>query len=302
MTTPPPPEDPAFPPVETLVIVGLGLIGGSVALAARERGLARRIVAVGRSAGALEPAVRAGVADEATEDLRAAAARGDLIVLARPVEALVEDLAPVLASAPHGALVTDAGSTKGRIVTEAERHVRPHGGRFVGSHPMAGSDRTGWKNARKELFCGATTFVTVTKATDPAAAARTAAFWRALGSRVIYSAPERHDQLAALVSHVPHLAAVALVEQVAESGEDPALLRRVAGTGFRDTTRVARGDAELWLQICRQNPEAVADGLADLAGRLEKLAKQVRARETGDGRELLRALEEACRARGEFDG
>lgn len=301
MPAPPPGVPPFFEPVETLVIVGMGLIGGSVALAVRELGLARRIVAVGRRAGALDEAIAAGLADEATVDLAEACSRGQLILLARPVEAIVADMEQVLAAAPAGALVTDAGSTKGAIVAEAERWMKPGGARFVGSHPMAGSDRTGWRNARNDLYRGATTFVTLTGQTDPADAARVGAFWCALGSRIIYSEPNRHDALAALVSHLPHLAAVALVEETADSGEDPALLRRVAGAGFRDTTRVARGDAELWLQICRQNPEAVAARLESLSGRLATLAAHVRRAAEGDEEPLRQALERARAAREEFD-
>lgn len=283
-------------PWETLVIVGLGLIGGSAAMAARRAGLARRIVAAGRSRASMEEPLAKGLVDEITTDLApAAASPGALILLARPVEVILSDLEVVCAAAQPDAIITDAGSTKGRLVERAEALSRPGGPAFVGSHPMAGSDKTGWRHGRADLFDGACAFVTATERTDPAAAARVAEFWRACGSRVIFCSPTRHDRLVAAVSHTPHLAAVALVEELAASGEDPALLRLISGPGLRDTTRVAKGDPDLWQQICLQNPEALADSLAGAASRLEALAEAIRRGDAGALREALaRAREFRC--------
>ncbi|MBX3728317.1 MAG: prephenate dehydrogenase [Candidatus Sumerlaeia bacterium] len=285
-------SDAGFATVDTLVVVGLGLIGGAVARAARGRGLVRRIVAVGRRAADMDAAVAAGVVDEWTADLSAAAARGDVVVLARPVEIIVEDARVALRHAPVHALVTDAGSTKGAIVSAAEAAQQPGGARFVGSHPMAGSDKTGWRASPPDLFRGATTIVTPTDNTDPASTARAAAFWRALGSRIVLCTPQRHDDLIGLVSHLPHMVAAGLAEELAEHRADVELLRLLAGPGLRDTTRVAAGDPDLWCQICHQNPDGIADRLDRTGERLRQLADLIRRRDES----TLRARLEAARS------
>ncbi|MEQ8819565.1 MAG: prephenate dehydrogenase [Sumerlaeia bacterium] len=266
---------PPYAPAGVLVIAGVGLLGGSLGLAAKELGLVRHVIGVGRRSGDLEEARRAGVIDEATTELLPAIARADIAILCQPVEIIQRCLPEVLDAAREDVLfLTDVGSTKGRLVAAAEAHPRSR--LFVGSHPMAGSDKTGWRHARADLFAGATCYVTATDRSDLVRCARASAFWRALSMRTVLAAPDRHDQLAALLSHMPHMAAVAVIEGLAASHEDLSLLRLVSGSGLRDTTRVAGGGPDLWTDICAHNADAIAEELDALAERLQGLARLVR--------------------------
>lgn len=280
-----------FAPVPVLVIAGLGLLGGSIALAARKRRLADRIVALGRNAADLEAAHAAGLVDEVHTDPARAMSRAHWAVLCQPVDVIVDELPRFLSMAPQGAILTDVGSTKGAIVDRAES-VADAGACFVGSHPMAGGDKTGWRSGRADLFVGSSCYVTLTGRTNLDAVARVGAFWRALGSRVFYSSPSRHDRIVALLSHVPHLAAVALMEQVGRSGEDPGILKVLAGPGLRDTTRVAKGSPDLWEHICVQNAAPIADLLDSVGSRFHDLARLLREEdEEGLRQVLVRAAE-----------
>jgi len=254
--------------IDRLCVVGLGLLGGSVARAARERGLAREIVAVGRRASSLEPALRAGVVDRATTDLAAGVAGTDFCLLATPVTALEGQLAAVWAALPGHALVTDVGSTKGRIVETAEALAAQRPLAFVGSHPMAGSERAGFAEARADLFHGATVILTPTERTPPDAVARVRGFWEALGGRVILLDPTTHDRAVAAVSHLPHLVADALVDAVLRM--DPSFLD-VAARGFRDTTRIAASSPEIWREIFQDNRAALGEAVAAFRKSLDHL-------------------------------
>jgi prephenate dehydrogenase len=247
--------------IHSLAIVGVGLIGGSIALAARKRRLAEHIVGVGRRPEALRQAVSQRLIDEATGELAGAARQADLMVFCTPVDCIADQ---VLAAAPAckaGTLITDAGSTKARIVQALEGRL-PAGVDFVGSHPLAGSEKRGWEHADAALFQDRLTLLTPGSGTNPEALERTAAFWRALGSRVRVMDPDQHDQALALTSHLPHLAAAAL------AGILPAELAELTATGFRDTTRVASGDPALWTAIFQENQAAVLTALARLQERL----------------------------------
>ena len=254
--------------IDRLCVVGLGLLGGSVARAARERGLAREIVAVGRRASSLEPALRAGVVDRATTDLAAGVAGTDFCLLATPVTALEGQLAAVWAALPGHALVTDVGSTKGRIVETAEALAAQRPLAFVGSHPMAGSERAGFAEARADLFHGATVILTPTERTPADAVARVRGFWEALGGRVILLDPTTHDRAVAAVSHLPHLVADALVDAVLRM--DPSFLD-VAARGFRDTTRIAVSSPEIWREIFQDNRAALGEAVAAFRKSLDHL-------------------------------
>jgi prephenate dehydrogenase len=249
--------------IQTLTIVGVGLIGGSIGLAARRRGLAAHVLGVGRQHQSLERARAVGAIDEASLDLAAAVRRADVAVFCTPVDRIAEQ---VLAAAPGcapGTLLTDAGSTKAAIVARLDGRL-PDGVAFVGSHPLAGSEKRGPEHADANLFEGRLTVVTPGPGTDPAAVERTVAFWRALGSHVQIMPPEEHDRAVALTSHLPHLLAAAL------AGILPDELREVTATGFRDTTRVAAGDPALWTAILSHNRGAVLRALGLLTGRLDE--------------------------------
>lgn len=237
-----------------LTIVGAGLIGGSIGLAAKARGLARTVRGLGRRRASLDEAMRVGAIDEGFVEPPAALQDADIVVFCTPVDRIAEQIVDYAQHCPNGALLTDAGSTKAAIV-EAVAGKLPAGVHFVGSHPLAGSEKRGAGHADARLFEGRWTVVTRTPATDPAALERTVAFWEALGSRVSIMSPEAHDDALALTSHLPHLVAAAL------AGGLPADLFKLAATGFRDATRIAAGDPELWTAIFQQNREALLTAL-----------------------------------------
>jgi prephenate dehydrogenase len=241
--------------IHELAIVGVGLLGGSVAKAARAGGLARRIVGVGRDRDRLRPALDDGTLDAITTDLVAGVRDADFVLLAAPVLAIEGLLEPVGRAANEGTVVTDVGSTKRNIVRAAERLAGAGSPAFVGSHPLAGSEQSGYRVARADLFRGATVVVTPTERTALAALKRVSEFWEALGARVTSLDPETHDRAVAAISHLPHLIACALVDGAVRA--EPAALE-IAARGFRDTTRIAAGDPDMWTEIFLANRDALA--------------------------------------------
>jgi prephenate dehydrogenase len=269
--------------IPTLAVVGVGLIGGSIGLAAKRRRLAGRVLGVGRHPDSLQRARHLGAIDEGLLDLGAAAARADVVVFCTPVDRIAEQALAVAPRCRPGTLLTDAGSTKAAIVGALDGRL-PEPVQFVGSHPLAGSEKRGPEHARADLFEGRLAVVTPTERTPPAALERTLRLWRGLGARVRVMAPEEHDQALAVTSHLPHLVAAAL------AGVLPDELRELTATGFRDTTRVAAGDPALWTGIFEQNREAVLAALRRLQARLEGFRAALQA---GDRRALADLLTEA---------
>ncbi|HEY8479431.1 MAG TPA: prephenate dehydrogenase [Spirillospora sp.] len=243
--------------VRTLGIVGVGLIGGSIGLAARQRKVAGRVVGVGRRRESLEQAKALGAIDEPALDLVGGVSRCDLAVFCTPVDRIAAQVKQVAPHCREGTLLTDAGSTKALIV-EALDGGLPDGVTFVGSHPLAGSEKRGPEHARADLFEGRVVVVTPTEETDPAAVEAVSEFWRALGARVEQLDPVTHDRALAVTSHLPHLVASALAGILPES------YQVLAATGFRDTTRVAAGDPSLWAAIFRHNRDALLAALSRL--------------------------------------
>jgi prephenate dehydrogenase len=235
-----------------LAIVGPGLLGGSIALSARRAGgfhiglWARRAEAVAE----IEPL---GIADQASSDLAAIVKEADLIVLCIPIGAMGGIAKQIAGVISPNAIVTDVGSVKTCVVAELEPIFRERG-RFVGSHPMAGSEQTGMRAARADLFDGAVCIVTPSESTDSGAVEKLRAFWQTLGGRVTELSPAAHDEIVAQISHFPHLLAAALVQSVA--GENPRAFD-FSGPGFRDMTRVAGGPPAMWAEILRSNRHAV---------------------------------------------
>ena len=236
-----------------ITVVGVGLLGGSVGLAAKARGLCQRVVGLGRSQVSLEEALRAGAIDDFTTSTADGVKGSDLIVICTPVQHIKGVLGEIMAHSAPGTIVTDVGSTKSGIVDVGERAQSLCGALFVGSHPMAGSDQSGVRFARADLYEDTNCFVTKTTKTDMVAFARVVAFWRALGARPVVVRPARHDHLVALVSHLPHLIAVALIRAIAAHDEDKNLVDGIIGNGFRDTTRIAQGSPPMWRDICSEN-------------------------------------------------
>jgi prephenate dehydrogenase len=250
---------------DQLTILAPGLLGGSVAKAAHARGLAKRIVIWAR-----RPEVRqqlrgqpwcTQIADTAEEAVRSA----DLVVLATPVEKIV-DLARLIA--PHlgaGAIVTDVGSVKNELCRLCSAAM-PASATFVGSHPMAGSQLTGWENSSETLFEGRTCFVTPLAATPTPTVEAVGQFWRSLGAQVATITPERHDEIVAHISHLPQALATTLCSFLAQKN---LAWRDFAGGGLRDTTRIAASDATMWIEIFQQNRDQVLDALRGLQKELQ---------------------------------
>lgn len=266
--------------IQTLAIVGVGLIGGSIGLAAKRRGLAVRVLGAGRQQSSLDEALAVGAIDEGFLDPGEAVRRAEVAVFCTPVDRIIEQLIAFAPLFSPGAVLTDAGSTKAAIVRGVDGRL-PAGVSFVGSHPLAGSEKRGPRFADAELFQNRVTVVTPTPKTEPAALEKIVGLWRALGSRVKVMDPEAHDRALALTSHLPHLAASAL------SGMLPPELRELAATGFRDTTRVAAGDPTLWTGIFLQNRQAVLDALALLGERLDCLRAAIAAEDRAKLDDLL---------------
>jgi prephenate dehydrogenase len=259
-------------------VVGTGLIGGSIGLALRARGwrVTGRDADEARAARALE----LGALDEVGHDQSAA-----VTFVATPVSSVVGEAKAAL---DGGGLVTDVGSVKAAIVAAVDHP------RFVGGHPMAGSEQEGVDGADASLFEGATWVLTPTVATDPSAYARLQGIVSSLGADVVALPPDRHDALVALVSHVPHLTAATLMRLAAQGAEEHATLLRLAAGGFRDMTRIAAGHPGIWPDICAENRDAIVAVLDDLVGELTRMRTVVA---DGDREGLLRALDEARSAR-----
>lgn len=234
--------------------MGVGLIGGSVGKALRARGLAKRVVGVGRDVGRLETARRLGAVDAGCTDLDSAVRDADVVIVCTPVPQVGHDVREAAARAPKHVLVMDVGSTKRSIVEEVERDERA-GRVFVGAHPLAGSERQGVEHATADLFNGRVCVLTPTASSDPQRLPRAREFWAALGCEVVEMTPSVHDQALALTSHLPHVTAAALAAAVPET-----LLQLAAGA-YRDGTRVAGADATLWAGILRDNRLCVLDAL-----------------------------------------
>ena len=258
--------------IRRLTLVGLGLLGGSVAKAARAEGVAREIVAVGRRRESLEPALKDGVVDHITLNVAEGVRDCDLCILATPVATLASLLHDVWHAAPASAVLTDVGSTKAAIVRTADALHREKPLAFIGSHPMAGSDRSGYHVSRADLFKGALVILTPTETSALPALERVREFWQTLGARVTTLDPTAHDRAVAAISHLPHLVADALVETVLRM--DPRFLDVAAG-GFRDTTRIAASNPTVWREIFQENREALGEALATFRRALDDLDRLV---------------------------
>jgi len=268
-----------------LTVAGVGLIGGSLAAAARAAGVVGEVVGYGRGEENLRLAHERGLIDRFTRD-PAIAADADAIVLAAPVGACAALADAFRPHARPGTLLTDVGSVKAGLVATLE--ARWHGvGPVVGTHPVAGSEASGAGAARADLFRGRRCLVTPTATTDRVALGRVRALWEAVGARVEEIDAGLHDEIMARVSHLPHLIAFALVAAAAEARPDGRDALPYAGSGFRDATRIAASPAGVWRDIALANAPALADALAEFRGALARLEALVAA---GDGAGLERAL------------
>lgn len=276
-----------------LTILGPGLLGGSIGLAARHRKVAQRVVVWARRPEAADEAWRAGAADEATTDLRKATHEAELIVLATPIGTmapLARQFAPFLTP---GCIVTDVGSVKYPVVTELSAALQGRA-RFVGSHPMAGGEQAGLDAAKRDLFEQAVCILTPVEETDREALQVVHDFWKALGGVPRTLPPAQHDEIVARISHLPHVVAAAVVNVVCRDGSQPL---NFVGPGFKDFTRIASGPAGMWTEICQQNRQEIGRALDEL---IEELVKLRAALTNNDAVELQTMLKRAKHYRDEL--
>lgn len=278
--------------IPTLAIVGAGLIGGSVAASLRQKGSVGRVLGVGRNAGSVDKARKLGLIDEVVT-AEQAAQQADVIVLATPVGAtrgLLEKMRPFLQ--PH-TVITDAGSTKADVVKAAREVLGQASRQFVPGHPIAGSEATGPEAANPALYEGRIVVLTPLAENESAAKDVVVRMWEHCGASVLMMEPEAHDQVLASVSHVPHFLSSIFMWQVA-SATDSDMRLAVAGSGFRDFTRIAAGSPEMWRDIFLSNREAVLHELQEVRMAFERAEQALK---QADGPELESILERAALAR-----
>jgi prephenate dehydrogenase len=250
---------------QRVAIIGVGLMGGSLGLALKSRDLAATVVGVGRRKRSLTPACRLGACDEITMDVAAGVRDAEVVVLATPVGSVVSLIKAAVPSLSPQAVVTDLASTKTHIVRAVEASLRTELPRFVGGHPLVGSERRGVQHARGDLYEGATVILTPVEGTDPRALEAVTDLWQAVGAQVALLSPEEHDAILAQTSHLPHLICAALINALARDWG------RYVGPGFLDATRIAASDPALWKDIFLSNAAEVTRALARFRKELQNM-------------------------------
>lgn len=278
-------------PFNKITIIGVGLIGGSIGLAVKKRGVAKEVAGVFRRKITLKKALARGAVDKGFMSVEDGVRGADLIIVATPVSGIVEALRKVMKKAPKGAVVTDVGSTKKFIVDRADKFLKGSGVTFVGSHPMAGSERTSVEFARPDLFEGSPCIVTKTAATNKGALNTVADFWKSLGGKVKVMTPSEHDKSVALISHLPHIVAYSL------AGAIPEKELAYAAEGFKDTTRVASSDPHLWADIFLTNRKEAIRACRMFEGSYKGILKALASE---DHRGMVKALKKAKAKRDKF--
>jgi prephenate dehydrogenase len=270
-----------------VAIVGVGLIGGSIGLSLLQKGLAKSVVGVGRSQTSLRIARRVGAITHTTIDINKGVSEAELVIVCTPVGQVVNFVQQAARHCPERALLCDVGSTKQAIVQTLDTGL-PRGCRFLGCHPLAGSEKTGAIHATPTLFEGRVTVLTPTVHTRAEDFDLLEGFWEALGSVVVQMSPEEHDRALAMTSHLPHIAAAAVAAALPEK------YFRLCSTGMFDTTRVAGSDPELWQQIFLMNRDNVLSALDDFGAKLSLLYTAIRDNRQED---ILRFLTQAKKNR-----
>jgi prephenate dehydrogenase len=279
--------------IERLAVLGVGLIGGSVAAALKRAGAVGRVVGYGRSRANLDEALALGVIDAVADSPEAAVAGADRVLLAMPVGAMAATFARIAPHLAPDALVTDAGSTKQDVIAAARAGLAARIDRFVPAHPIAGAEKSGAAAARADLYAGRSVILTPLPENAPAAIAAVAELWRTCGAQVSEMSAAGHDRVFAAVSHLPHLAAFALVDELATRPE-AGLYFRHAGSGFRDFTRIAGSSPEMWRDIALANRDALT---AELDAYLSRLSAYRDALSAGDADTLMQSFTRASLAR-----
>ncbi|MEP6702504.1 MAG: prephenate dehydrogenase/arogenate dehydrogenase family protein [Betaproteobacteria bacterium] len=283
-------------PIGKLVVIGVGLIGGSLALALRSRNAVVEVVGVGRSQSNLDEALRLGIIDRAESDYAPALADADVVLVATPVAQMPAVLARIFGHLAPRTIVTDGGSTKQDVIAAARSALGAKFDQFVPGHPIAGTEHTGAGAAFPELYRNRKVVLTPEVETRAEATAIIRSMWEATGASVIDMPAERHDAILAAVSHLPHLLAFALVEELALRPDAPDYFRFAAG-GFRDFTRIASSSPEMWRDIALANQQRLLDELRRYRGQVERLESLVAA---GDADGLFQLFTTARDARNDW--
>ena len=284
--------------IQQLTVIGVGLIGGSLARALRRAGFVGEVVGCGRSLGNLQRARELGVVDRYHQDPAQAVAGADLVFIAVPLGAMATTFAAIRDHLAPDAILTDGGSVKGSVVADARQVFGRLPPRFVPGHPIAGTEQSGVEASFAELYRNRRVILTPLPETDPVATAQVQAMWEACGAEVTQMAVDHHDEVLAATSHLPHLLAYGLVDSLARLRENDEIFRYAAG-GFRDFTRIASSHPIMWRDICLANRQALGQMLARFQRELAELAADV---EGGDGEALLAVFERAKAARDRYVG
>lgn len=283
------------PLVGKLAVYGVGLIGGSFALALKAAGAVSQVVGVGRSRANLEAALAAGVIDAIAIDDKRACEDADLVLLAMPVGQMGAVMARIAGHLGKSTIVTDAGSTKRDVVELARKHLSASMPRFVPAHPIAGAEKSGATAAKAELFRGRHLLLTPQSETDESAVGLVRTAWEICGMRVSTMDAETHDRVLASVSHLPHVLSFALVHELAARANAQQVFDLAAG-GFRDFTRIAGSSPEMWRDICVSNRDVILDELNAYREELTRIEALLRAAD-GEGLERLFATARDARNR-----
>jgi prephenate dehydrogenase len=282
--------------IERLCVIGVGLIGGSLARALREAGFCGEVVGAGRNPDHLRQAVELGVIDRFETDPGRAVAGADMVLIAVPLGAMESAFSTIAGHLAPGAVVTDAGSAKASVIAAAGQAFGRVPDYFVPGHPIAGTENSGVGASMADLYRNRRVILTPLAHTDPAATARVRAMWEAAGACVSEMAPAHHDTVLAATSHLPHVLAFALVDSLARLGDREEIFAYAAG-GFRDFTRIASSDPVMWRDICLANAEAIQSMIERF---IEDLKTIDRAVQQQNGARLLEIFTSAKRARDQF--
>lgn len=269
-----------------VAIIGVGLIGGSLGLVLREKGVANHIIGIGRGVGNLKIAKAMGIINEYTTEVEKGVEDADMVILATPVCATLHLAERIKNHLRKGALVIDVGSVKKEIVSKIDE-ILSADVYFVGTHPIAGTENAGAEAAFSTLFHGRKCIITPTKRTDKHALEKVETLWRTAGSQVVFMDPERHDMICAAISHLPHVVAYTLVNTIGGVEED--VLRYSAG-GFKDFTRIALSPPEMWRDICLLNKRPILHMIELYEKKLKQIKLMI---ERGDGDGLMGEFEKA---------
>jgi prephenate dehydrogenase len=276
-----------------ITIIGVGLLGGSIGLAARKFRVAGEIAGFVRRKKSITECEKFGATDFATTDLLAAVSNADLIILCTPLAQMRPLTQQFLPALKRGAIVTDIGSVKADVVRELESLVAKTGAYFVGSHPMAGAEKTGVAAARADLFENAVCVLTPTRKSNAIAIRKLERFWKSLGARVLKLPPEQHDLFVSRTSHLPHVVAATLANLVLNP-TNPKAQSQLCANGFRDTTRIASGSPEMWRDIALSNRKNLAKSVDAFISELQKFQRVLK---KSDARAISKCFETAktCR-------